>query len=145
MGRMIKDDIQEICRQEAKNVLEEQLYKYRANVHETAEKLQDENEFSQIKEYFQQTEAWLYEEGEEASENKYKEMLAVMHQKYAVFQQQQEELVKFKSAEEKRKRMIDQPISARNEEGEDCTESSSFARNYPGKIPKNKCDQEHHC
>jgi len=143
--RMIKDDIQEICRQEAKNVLEEQLYKYRADVHETAEKVQDEKEFSQIKEYFQQTEDWLYEEGEEASENEYKEMLAVMHQKYAVFQQQQEELVKFKSAEEKRKRMIDQPISARNEEGEDCTESSSFARNYPGKIPKNKCDQEHHC
>merc|ERR1711872_726283 len=103
-------------------------------------------EFSQIKEYFQQTEDWLYEEGEEASEKKYKEMLAEMHHEYEVFQQQQGELVKLKAAEEKRKRMINQPISERNEDGEeDCKESSPFERNYPGKIPKHTCDQEHHC
>jgi len=109
--QMIKDDIKEICRQEAKNVLEEQLYKYRAKVNEKSDELENTDEFSHLKEYFQQTEDWLYEEGEDASEGKYNEMLRAMHEKITAFQQWQSEQIKMRSIDEKRKRLEDQENS----------------------------------
>ena len=65
--RMQQQDTKEIARQEAKNMLEEQLYKYRATVVAEADQLEKEQAYQQIKEYFDQTENWLYEEGEDAS------------------------------------------------------------------------------
>merc|ERR1712233_46794 len=50
--RMQQQDTKEIARQEAKNMLEEQLYKYRATVVAEADQLEKEQAFQQIKEYF---------------------------------------------------------------------------------------------
>merc|ERR1712211_113641 len=61
--KMQQEDTKEVARQEAKNMLEEQLYKYRAAVVADAGQLEKEQAFQQIKEYFDQTENWLYEEG----------------------------------------------------------------------------------
>merc|ERR1712013_280043 len=71
--QMIKEDINEISRQEAKNMLEEQLYKYRAAINENSEGIEEEEAFKNIKDYFEQTENWLYEEGEDAPEQTCKE------------------------------------------------------------------------
>merc|ERR1711874_114247 len=122
--QMVKDDINEIRRQEAKNVLEEQLYSYRAAVTENSEDVEEEDEFSEIQEYFHSTEDWLYEEGEEASEQKYEEMLREMKDKFATFQQWRE--IKMNAIKD-RKRMMDHDTQEK--------ESSCKGINH-SKIPK---------
>merc|ERR1712226_133917 len=127
--QMVKDDIKEICRQEAKNVLEEQLYKYRAEVNGNSEELENTDEFNNLKEYFQQTEDWLYEEGEDASEGKYNEMLTAMHEKITAFQQWQTEQIKMRALDEKRKRLMDQENSDQKDSTEeDCIQESPCER-----------------
>merc|ERR1711874_133918 len=116
--QMIKDDINEIRRQEAKNVLEEQLYTYRAVVTENSEDIEEEDELAEIQEYFRSTEDWLYEAGEEASEQKYAEMLREMKDKFATFQH------KMKAIKD-RKRMMEQE-----------KESSPCKGSNHSKIPK---------
>jgi len=127
--QMVKDDIKEIRRQEAKNVLEEQLYKYRAEVNENSEELENADECNNLKEFFLQTEDWLYEEGEDASEGKYNEMLTAMHEKITAFQQWQTEQIKMKAIDEKRKILIEQENSdKRNSTEEDCMQESPCER-----------------
>merc|ERR1712110_843306 len=84
--RMQHQDTKEIARQEAKNMLEEQLYKYRATVVAEADQLEKEQAYQQIKEYFDQTENWLYEEGEDAPQQTYEGILKSFHDKMGVFQ-----------------------------------------------------------
>merc|ERR1712018_855602 len=71
--------------QEAKNMLEEQLYKYRASVVAESDQLEKEQAYQQIKEYFDQTENWLYEEGEDAPQQTYEGILKSFHDKMGVF------------------------------------------------------------
>merc|ERR1711933_603813 len=84
--RMIAGDAQEVARQEAKNVLEENLYKYRAEVSESSEGLEEEENTQKLKTYFDEIEAWLYEEGEDAPEESYKENLLCLHQQVSIYQ-----------------------------------------------------------
>ena len=139
--QLVKDDIIEISRQEAKNILEEHLYKYRSEVNETSDGVENTDEFINLKEYFQQIEDWLYEEGEEASEGKYKEMLTTMHEKITTFHQWKTEQIKIKALEEKRKRLIDQETS---EAEQDHKQESAFERMYARKMPNHDQKQEHH-
>merc|ERR1711902_278513 len=62
--KMINNDAQEVSRQEAKNVLEENLYKFRAEVLENGETLEEEENTQKLKQYFDEMENWLYGGGE---------------------------------------------------------------------------------
>jgi len=106
--KMIKADIEEIGRQEAKNILEEQLYKYRSKVMEDSEQIEDEDTFKQIKDYFDQTENWLYEEGEDAPKQTYQDILRSFHEKMNVFQLWRSKYSQMKAKEEERRQFMEQ-------------------------------------
>jgi len=107
-GVMVKGDIEEVARQEAKNVLEEQLYKYRADVIEDSDNIEEEDTFKQIKEYFDQTENWLYEDGEDAPKQIYENILKSFHEKMKVFKLWKIKLNQMKAKEEERKQFLEQ-------------------------------------
>jgi len=106
--QMMKEDINEISRQEAKNILEEQLYKYRAAMNENSEGIEKEEAFKNIKDYFEQTENWLYEEGEDAPEQTYKDILKSFHEKMNVFQMWKTKYMQMKAKEEEKRRFMEQ-------------------------------------
>jgi len=106
--QMMKEDINEISRQEAKNILEEQLYKYRAAMNENSEGIEEEEAFKNIKDYFEQTENWLYEEGEDAPEQTYKDILKSFHEKMNVFQMWKTKYMQMKAKEEEKRRFMEQ-------------------------------------
>ena len=83
---MIEADMREVARQEAKNCLEENLYKLRSEVTDTCSGLESEEAVSNIKAYFEQIEAWLYEEGEDAEEENYRETNKLLQEKVNIFQ-----------------------------------------------------------
>lgn len=106
--KMAKADIEEIGRQEAKNMLEEQLYKYRSIVTENSEQIEEEETFKQIKDYFDQTENWLYEEGENAPKHTYQEILKSFHEKMSVFKLWRTKYNQMKAKEEERRKFLEQ-------------------------------------
>merc|ERR1712062_603967 len=79
---MIEADLQEVARQEAKNCLEENLYKLRSEVAESCSGLESEEAVRNIRAYFDQIEAWLYEEGGEQS---YRETDKLLQEKVNTF------------------------------------------------------------
>merc|ERR1719228_2176772 len=79
--KMITEDITEISRQEAKNMLEEQLYKYRDALTNNSEELEEEEAFRTLRDYFEEIESWLYDEGEEANKQTYTDILKSFHDK----------------------------------------------------------------
>jgi len=83
---MIEADLQEVSRQEAKNCLEENLYKLRSEVTESSSGLESEEVVRNIRAYFDQIENWLYEEGEEAAEESYRETNKLLQEKVNTFQ-----------------------------------------------------------
>merc|ERR1712110_263279 len=83
---MIEADLRELARQEAKNCLEENLYKLRSEVTETCSGLESEEAVTNIRAYFEQIEAWLYEEGEDAGEENYRETNKLLQEKVNIFQ-----------------------------------------------------------
>merc|ERR1712226_1666206 len=100
-------DTKEIARQEAKNMLEEQLYKYRASVVAEAGQLEKEQAYQQIKEYFDQTENWLYEEGEDAPQQTYEGILKSFHDKMGVFQMWKSKYLQMKAKEEEKRQFLE--------------------------------------
>merc|ERR1719470_765822 len=88
--RMQQEDTKEVARQEAKNMLEE------------------EQAFQQIKEYFDQTENWLYEEGEDAPQQTYEDILKSFHEKMNVFQMWKTKFMQMKAKEEEKRRFMEQ-------------------------------------
>ena len=60
--------------------------------------------------YFEETEEWLYEEGENASENSYNEMLNSLHWKLNTFEQWETKLRKSKVMKEEKKRYREQKL-----------------------------------
>merc|ERR1719412_2879791 len=104
---MQQQDAKEVARQEAKNMLEEQLYKYRAAVVEEADNLEEEQMFQQIKEYFNQTENWLYEEGEDAPQQTYEGILKSFHDKMGVFQMWKSKYLQMKAREEEKRQFLE--------------------------------------
>jgi len=105
--RMQQQDTKEIARQEAKNMLEEQLYKYRATVVAEADQLEKEQAYQQIKEYFDQTENWLYEEGEDAPQQTYEGILKSFHDKMGVFQMWKSKYLQMKAKEEEKRQFLE--------------------------------------
>jgi len=105
--RMQHQDTKEIARQEAKNMLEEQLYKYRATVVAEADQLEKEQAYQQIKEYFDQTENWLYEEGEDAPQQTYEGILKSFHDKMGVFQMWKSKYLQMKAKEEEKRKFLE--------------------------------------
>jgi len=83
---MIEADLREVARQEAKNCLEENLYKLRSEVTESSSGLESEEAVRNIRAYFEQIEAWLYEEGEDAGEENYRETNKLLQEKVNIFQ-----------------------------------------------------------
>jgi len=83
---MMEDDRREVSRQEAKNCLEEILYKLRSEVREMSEGLETEETVNNVQAYFQQIENWLYEEGEEAAEQTYRDTSKQLQERVKVFQ-----------------------------------------------------------
>merc|ERR1719336_1186409 len=78
---MINNDAQEVSRQEAKNVLEENLYKFRAEVHE---------------------------DGEDAPEEAYKENLKCLQEQVQYYQSWKTKFLQQKAMEEERRRYLEQ-------------------------------------
>ena len=105
--QMLGQDDAEVARQEAKNMLEEQLYKYRAAVVAEGDNIEGEQAFQQIKEYFDQTENWLYEEGEDAPRETYESIQKSFHEKMGVFQMWKSKYLQMKAKEEERQRFLD--------------------------------------
>merc|ERR1712107_859583 len=101
------EDTKEVARQEAKNMLEEQLYKYRAAVVAEADQLEKEQAFQQIKEYFDQTENWLYEDGEDAPQQTYDGILKSFHDKMGVFQMWKSKYLQMKAREEEKRQFLE--------------------------------------
>lgn len=85
-SNMIEADLREVARQEAKNCLEENLYKLRSEVTESSSGLESEEAVRNILAYFEQIEAWLYEEGEDAGEQNYRETNKLLEEKVNIFQ-----------------------------------------------------------
>merc|ERR1712107_42884 len=106
--KMINNDAQEVSRQEAKNVLEENLYKFRAEVLENGETLEDEENTQKLKQYFDEMENWLYEEGEDAPEDAYKENLKCLQEQVQYYQSWKTKLLQQKAMEEERRRYLEQ-------------------------------------
>merc|ERR1712107_441523 len=88
-------------------MLEEQLYKYRAAVVAEADQLEKEQAFQQIKEYFDQTENWLYEEGEDAPQQTYESILKSFHDKMGVFQMWKSKYLQMKAREEEKRQFLE--------------------------------------
>merc|ERR1712228_1108821 len=105
--RMQQQDTKEIARQEAKNMLEEQLYKYRSSIVAEADQLEKEQAYQQIKEYFDQTENWLYEEGEDAPQQTYEGILKSFHEKMNVFKMWKTKYLQMKAKEEEKRRFME--------------------------------------
>merc|ERR1712165_463309 len=105
--RMQQQDTKEVARQEAKNMLEEQLYKYRAAVVAETDQLEKEQAYQQIKDYFDQTENWLYEEGEDAPQQTYEGILKSFHDKMGVFQMWKSKYLQMKAKEEEKRKFLE--------------------------------------
>lgn len=101
---MIEDDLREVSRQEAKNLLEETLYKLRSEVAESSEGLEAEEAVTNIKIYFDQIENWLYEEGEDVPEESYRESLKQLEDKVKVFYLWRSKVLEMRAREEEKRR-----------------------------------------
>merc|ERR1711902_52149 len=106
--KMINNDAKEVSRQEAKNLLEENLYKFRAEVLENGETLEEEENTQKLKQYFDEMENWLYEEGEEAPEEAYKENLKCLQEQVQYYQSWKTKFLQQKAKEEERRRYLEQ-------------------------------------
>merc|ERR1719228_944338 len=105
---MITEDIAEISRQEAKNMLEEQLYKYRDALTNNSEEFEEEEAFRTLRDYFEETESWLYDKGEEAPKQTYTDILKSFHDKMQIFQIWREKFMQMKKRKEEQERFIEQ-------------------------------------
>jgi len=101
--RMIEADLREVSRQEAKNALEENLYKLRSEVSENCSGLESEEAVRNIRTYFDQIEAWLYEEGEDAAEENYRETNKLLEEKVNIFQAWRSKMAEMMAREEVRR------------------------------------------
>ena len=79
-------------------------------LNEKSDGIDEEETFNDMKNYFEETEEWLYEEGENASENSYNEMLNSLHGKLNTFEQWETKLRKSKVMKEEKKRYREQKL-----------------------------------
>merc|ERR1711994_448502 len=140
--RMQQQDIKEVARQEAKNMLEEQLYKYRAAVVAETDQLEKEQAYQQIKDYFDQTENWLYEEGEDAPQQTYEGILKSFHDKMGVFQMWKSKYLQMKAKEEEKRKFLE--VQAQQPQQRPRTPTSrQIPVVYEGEGPYVRSQQQH--
>ena len=106
--KMIASDKQEVARQEAKNSLEESLYKHRSELSESEEGLEEEENSKKIKTYFEEMENWLYEEGEEAPEQTYKDNLQCLTKQVELYKQWRTKFLQIRERDEQQMRYLEQ-------------------------------------
>jgi len=141
--RMQQQDTKEIARQEAKNMLEEQLYKYRATVVAETDQLEKEQAFQQIKEYFDQTENWLYEEGEDAPQQTYEGILKSFHDKMGVFQMWKSKYLQMKAKEEEKRQFLEVQQAQQQQQRTRSPTSRQIPVVYEGEGPYVRSQQQH--
>merc|ERR1711922_133433 len=100
---MVNADNTEIQRQEEKNRVEELLFKCRHEVQEHVDHVGDEEAFTNIMQYFEEIEDWLYEEGEDAPKASYVEVEETLHNKMKVFSIWLEKFKQMKAREEEKR------------------------------------------
>ena len=129
--KMINNDAQEVSRQEAKNVLEENLYKFRAEVLENGELLEDEENTQKLKQYFDEMENWLYEEGEDAPEEAYKENLKCLQEQVQYYKSWKTKFLQQKAMEEERRRYLEQQEQQRRPHSANPNSQQRSSRQIP--------------
>lgn len=105
--RMVAGDREEILRQEEKNRLEEQLYKFRHQLLEKSEQVEKEEAFISLKTYFDDIENWLYEEGEDAPRKSYKDMQESLSSKMKIYTIWFDKFMQMKAREEEKKQFME--------------------------------------
>merc|ERR1712213_254347 len=129
--KMINNDAKEVSRQEAKNLLEENLYKFRAEVIENGEPLEEEENTLKLKQYFDEMENWLYEEGEEAPEEAYKENLKCLQEQVQYYQSWKTKFLQQKAMEEERRRYVEQQEQQRRPHSANPNSQQRSSRQIP--------------
>merc|ERR1711915_75036 len=125
-SQMIDKDKDEICRQEAKNDLEEQLYEFRAVVCENSAEESDEETAN----YISQTEDWLYEE-----------MLNDLHKRMSVLMLKRRKLLE---TQRKEKEIVDTEQQQRKEQERLSNTRSHHPQEHTRRTPFGR-RQVHHC
>jgi len=115
---MVHDDQNEIRRQEEKNNLEELLFKCRHEVEEYSEELSDQEVYTNITKFFEETENWLYEEGEGAPKSSYLDMATTLHKKMKVFTTWVDKFQQMKNMENEKKRFMERQQQQQREREE---------------------------
>lgn len=115
---MIHADQVEIQRQEEKNNLEELLFKCRHEVEEHNEQLGEEEVYTNIIQFFEETENWLYEEGEGAPKSSYLDMAQTLHKKMKVFSVWVEKFQQIKAMEEEKRLFLERQQQRQQEQEE---------------------------
>jgi len=105
---MVNADNTEIQRQEEKNRVEELLFKCRHEVQEHVDHVGDEEAFTNIMQYFEEIENWLYEEGEDAPKASYVEVEETLHNKMKVFSIWLEKFKQMKAREEEKRKFMEE-------------------------------------
>merc|ERR1711915_998322 len=136
-SQMIDKDKDEICRREAKNDLEEQLYQFRAVVCENSAEESDEETVN----YISQTEDWLYEEGEDAPKEKYEEMLNDLHKRMSALKLNRRKLLEMQKKEKER---IDKEHQQRKEQERLSNTRSHHPQEHTRRTPFGR-RQVNHC
>jgi len=113
---MVHADMTEIRRQEEKNNLEELLFKCKHEVEEFSDQVSDQEVYTNITQFFEETENWLYEEGEGAPRNSYLDMATTLHKKMKVFTVWVDKFQQMKNMEEEKKIFMERQQHQQEEE-----------------------------
>ena len=106
--RMVEADLEEIRRQEEKNRVEELLYRLRHQLLEHADQVDQEEAFISLKTYFDDIENWLYEEGEDAPRQSYRDMQESLSSKMKIYTIWLEKFMQMKAREQEKKQFLEQ-------------------------------------
>ena len=93
-----------------KNVLEENLCKYRAELSNSVEGWEFDTRI--LKQYFDDIEAWLYEEGENASVESYNERLLCLDKQMIFYKKLKTEFLLMKTRDEQQRPLTRAPVGA---------------------------------
>merc|ERR1711997_581761 len=105
-----------------------------------ADQLEKEQAYQQIKDYFDQTENWLYEEGEDAPQQTYEGILKSFHDEMGVFQMWKSKYLQMKAKEEEKRKFLE--VQAQQQRPRTPT-SRQIPVVYEGEGPYVRSQQQH--
>merc|ERR1719222_1551032 len=94
------------------------LFKCRHEVEEYSEELSDQEVYTNITKFFEETENWLYEEGEGAPKSSYLDMATTLHKKMKVFTTWVDKFQQMKNMENEKKRFMERQQQQQREREE---------------------------